>query len=297
MQASILDDIIDRQPASGRKVYRGIPMLSANSRDQRARYWELYRSAIREDGHQQILWGVPVLAAVLNSGRADILQSAERALLQPGSRTPQLSFGNSHYNLPSIDSSSVPDLYSQRIRYILLPPATTGFKSNLLTTRRTADLVIGRNLPNEGLKDRIALIGNSYEESGDLHETPVGSMPGMYVIGNAINTIVTKSQPTALGGAIVIFLEVAAVCAMAFIMGKDIPFYYILPLFLIALPLLASEVNWLLYRHFGLFFNFTAPLTAMAIYRTGSKLLNSFFKKQKLPKEESTEDEITSERK
>lgn len=36
------------------------------------------------------------------------------------------------------------------------------------------------------LSDRIAIVGASYEASGDWHRTPLGRMPGMYVIGNMV---------------------------------------------------------------------------------------------------------------
>ena len=296
IQTTIVDDLINKQPLTGKKVYRGIPLLGASIRDQRVRYWELYRPGVTSDGRKQVLWGVPLLASVLYAEKPELLENAEKSLFQNGSAASRLTFSSVHYKLFPLDAPTIPDLYSQRIRFLLLPPTMEDLKSNLLKVRRTADLIIGKGLADEGLMGKIALIGNSYEESGDLHETPVGTMPGMYVIGNAIHTITTKTQPVPLGGAVVIILEIAAVCAMAFIMGQEIPFYLTLLLFLVVVPFLAIEVNWLLYRYLGLFFNFAAPLSAMGIYRTGSKLLNGFFKKKKPLKEESDQNGETEQK-
>ena len=296
MQTTIVDNIMDKQPSLNHKVYRGIPLLGASMRDQRVRYWELYRQGVTVDGRKQILWGVPLLASVLYAGKPEVLNSAEKLLFQHVSTESQLTVGSVRYTLHALDTPAVPDLYSQRIRFNLLPPSMEDLTSNLLKMRRTADMIIDKGIPDEGMKGKIALIGNSYEESGDLHATPVGNMPGMYVIGNAIHTIATNTQPVPLGSAVVIVLEIAAVCTMAFIMGQEIPFYLILLFFLVVVPFLALEVNWLLYHYLGLFFNFAAPLSAMGIYRTGSKLLNGFFKKKKPLKEESDQNGDTEQK-
>lgn len=287
--ASIIDDLIDAQPAGHRVIYRGIPLVSGSSRDRRSRYWEFYRTATSPGQERTILWGVPLLTAALAAGQPQLLDRAEKALLR-GER-PELDLGKSVYHLPAIDESQIPDLYSQRIRFLLLPPTPGGYRSNLLTVRRSAALMLDHDIDGREFADTIVVIGNSHDDSGDLHDTAVGSLPGMYVIGNAIHTIVAKAQPVPLGRWVVILIEALAIVLMAGIMTIDIPFYIVLPLFVFALPMLSKEINWQLYRHFGIFLNLSTPLTFMGVYRTWSKLLNSLFrKKEKRPKEEVGKD-------
>ena len=43
-------------------------------------------------------------------------------------------------------------------------------------------------------RDKIVIIGNSSPDKGDIHRTPVGDMTGMFLLGNAVNTILNTAQ-------------------------------------------------------------------------------------------------------
>ena len=44
-------------------------------------------------------------------------------------------------------------------------------------------------------KDKIVIIGRADSNCNDLHATPIGIMPGMYIHGNIIATALSKTQP------------------------------------------------------------------------------------------------------
>jgi CHASE2 domain-containing sensor protein len=288
---SIVDKVIDNQSPGQQVIYRGLPLVSGSNRDRRTRYWEYYRTYTGAEGTKEILWGVPVLAGVLAGAGQEHLKIVERHLLQGEGERPKVQLGSRKYAIPTLSDEQVPDLYTQRIRFQLIPPTPKGYQSNLLTVRRSADLILEKGVSTPEFAGKIVVIGNGHQDSGDLHETPIGNIPGMYVIGNAIHTVVTHPQPVALGRLGVFLFESLYVFTMALIMGPEIPYFISMPIFVLVIPLLSNELNWQLYYRFGIFFNLTAPLVIMAIYRTGSKLLHSLFKKKNRSQEETTKNE------
>ena len=59
----------------------------------------------------------------------------------------------------------------------------------IFTRSRARDLIDQKQhymVEPPDLSNRIAIIGASYDASGDWHRTPLGRMPGMYVIGNMV---------------------------------------------------------------------------------------------------------------
>lgn len=73
-----------------------------------------------------------------------------------------------------------------RIYFSDFPPGTiSDFNEGNLFTNR----IKHNELDYVDLNNSIVVIGNSSEMLGDIHATPIGPMPGMYLIGNAIKTI------------------------------------------------------------------------------------------------------------
>ena len=49
--------------------------------------------------------------------------------------------------------------------------------------------------PLDGLAGRIVILGGSYPDSGDLHRTPLGKMPGALMIANAAHALLVGGTP------------------------------------------------------------------------------------------------------
>jgi CHASE2 domain-containing sensor protein len=95
------------------------------------------------------------------------------------------------------------DVLAARFRFRLLPP--------MLITQKTKTGEIGQGrIPGlhvpaakflaEGgadpaeIQDKIVLIGSTYEALGDIHNTPVGNLPGVYLIANSLNLFLEGNQ-------------------------------------------------------------------------------------------------------
>ncbi len=122
-----------------------------------------------------------------------------------------------------------------------------------------------REVSGDLIENRIVIIGASFGESGDIHRTPIGVMPGALIIANAIKSLSiygqVRSPPAWAEWAIKLtlillaawafsrFTSLAAVClAGAVIIGGLVPisFYFF---------------------KYGLWLDFAIPLLAMMIHR------------------------------
>ena len=89
------------------------------------------------------------------------------------------------------------DLQYNRIQYTLFPPDTIAKKPfgniegpNIGHWRKNG-------IDNENLvcKGKIAIIGRADKDCGDFFATPIGVLPGMYVHGNSICTVLGNERP------------------------------------------------------------------------------------------------------
>jgi len=273
IKGNLFDDLIDKNP----DFYRAIPSISATSRDRVNRYWVTYTVAKGRDDKNCLLWGVPLLAAVLSEGVIDKLDDVEEELLKNHNSKKkhkdlryEINFGNENWVTVS---SNTEDLYSQRTRFLLIPPTQTGpvkYQSNLLLNRLTADDVkeqfdIAANKKfYDSFKDKIVIIGNSSPDAGDIHLTPIGNMAGMYIIGNSTYTIINGLQlsPTLLY--INIIIEIGLIISASYLFLYFSSFTTKL-LMTIALWLLALP-GFYFFSKSGVYFNFLLPVIGISIY-------------------------------
>jgi CHASE2 domain-containing sensor protein len=132
---------------------------------------------------------------------------------------------------------------------------------------------IGFNNFQENLDGKGVVIGNSSPDTWDIRQTPVGKMPGLYVIGNAVNTIISGIQPVPTHWWINLLAEAAVIFLAAFIFTRVSTFFGQLATSAIFL-IIAIPVSLFIFYRWGLFFNFVMPLFVMSPIRKIFKLLN-----------------------
>lgn len=274
----LFEDLLEQRTGDGRRIfYPAVPTALASEGDLLNRFWGLYQVARNQAGHTEVVWSVPLLAAALHAGSEAHLEKAAIALVattQHGSNDahtsgPQINLGNVEIHLPPLlrrsllrgdhpifvegESHGLP--YTQRVRFLIHPE-----------TRAKRDAGNFRpGLSPDSLAGKIVVIGNGSPETGDILSTPVGRMPGMYFIGNAINTIVTGRMPVHLNAwlhyvaeffiiviAALIFLRLHAVLAQILLSAVFL--------------LLFIPLSWYIYREWGLFFNFIIPVAGMRLH-------------------------------
>ena len=188
-----------------KKVFAVTPTLTTNKAgDNVARFWLPYLEVKDKDSQEQkILWSIPMLGAVLYGGNFAELQSLQAEILN----TEKISFTAEINNKPfeiyrekTIDGAIVRDtaaLQYNRIQYVAIPPnVLTNYPLGTITPSN-----IGHwrqsGLDNKRIdcENKIVIIGRADEDSADIFSTPCGNLPGMYVHGNSIASILGETRP------------------------------------------------------------------------------------------------------
>ena len=174
---NIYDDIIAKNP----KFHYGSPYFSSTSSDNKVRNWVPFLKT--NDGH--LLWNIALLGALFSEGGAEgKLASAEIRI--PGAEPVSLLVSGK----PLTIKTDKPDVGDFKIHFSFIPAKV--FKNhpqgNLFTNKYRFE-----EIGNAEFKDKIVVIGNSNPDQGDIHLTAIGLIPGFYIMGNIINSILTKT--------------------------------------------------------------------------------------------------------
>jgi CHASE2 domain-containing sensor protein len=187
IKRNIFEDVIDRNP----NFQCGVPYLSLSRTDKVIRYIRYYDVANSAKEEKQVVWGVPILAWALYNDAVRQLKNLETDIINDmKSSNPDHRYSIEINNKSRIDITNS-ELFSNRIRFALLPPGTLGGEGNLFTERILPDEL---DALQKEVRDKIVIIGTSSKDKEGWYPTPVGDMAGFYIMGNAINMMVSNWQ-------------------------------------------------------------------------------------------------------
>jgi len=122
-----------------------------------------------------------------------------------------------------------------------------------------------RTLSGDLVRDTVTIIGASHVDSGDIHRTPIGNMPGALIIANAIKSLALYGQmdtPPAwlqwTAKLTIIFFAAWIFMSFRSLLGVVVAGAVIL---LVLVP-----INFYFFKY-GLWIDFALPLFAMLIHR------------------------------
>ncbi len=205
--------------------HHAIPLFSSNSNDNVVRYWNSCELYCNEEKRDDLIWGGPLLAVMLYEDKVVKLEHLKQAILSDINKTPtgnigKFTFKNGNEYILVFNTSHT---FYQRIRFKIIPgKVITGNNSIGMDFEREGNAYFfsakyNNHFNNIGAKffqDKIVIIGNSSPDTGDMHRTPVGDMPGMYLLGNAVYTILNTKQvkqlPWWIGYIIELFIIITA---------------------------------------------------------------------------------------
>lgn len=291
LRGHLLDDFFESRSVAGERLfYPAAPTVLASQVDLLNRFWGAYQVCRDRQGGTRIIWSVALLAAALHQGTQDHLEQLAKRLVAgagqahggatgEGDAELRLKLGERELQLAPLERLAPADAgypgfqageshglpYAQRVRFLIAP--------RTLARRDAGNFRPG--LSPDSLAGKIVVIGNGSPETGDILATPVGQMPGMYLIGNAINTIVTGRMPEHMEEWQDLLLEAAMIVVAAWLFLK---FHTILAQILSSLLFLAAlvPVSWYLYREFGVFINFIIPVVGMRLHGIADSLETMF---------------------
>lgn len=270
IRRNLFDDLIDKNSET---FYRASPLASATVSDMVKRYWLSYETAVNDKNETVVLWGMPLLAAVLNEDVFAELKKIEPLILKKGAgdepadgraKTNEIEMKGGGKLIVPLEREN---LYVQRIRFQFMPGV------NMLGNVITADNLkqpsdpAGKKEFRRFFEDKVVIIGNSSPDVGDIHPTPVGYMPGIYIIGNALHTIKNRLQPTPIWSGIsyIIELIIIFIASYVFLYWKPFSAQVIMTagILFVLVPL-----TWFFFFRFGVFLNVIFPVIGINIRKS-----------------------------
>lgn len=273
-RGSFLDSLVAETPG----LYWASPMFTVDD-DQVIRYWRLAECSPTSQG-PEALPSVQLLAYALTThgdAPGTNLADALRGQLEKA-RGLCAQDESAHDNAAAslvIGTLSFPlseQTLENRILYSIKPntpsPTLSGDR-----TGRPAFLTLpagallgpdsGRNL-REILRDGIVIIGGSYNDSGDIHATPIGPMPGALVILNAIRSLSLYGIAHEPSLWATLAIETALILVMS---GSFLLFHTFGGMLLSGLCIICFLVpaSIALFRH-GVWLDFALPLIAVQLH-------------------------------
>ncbi len=293
---NLFEDIMMKSP----NFYSALPTLFATVTDRVIRYWTPYET-FKENGRDGILWNISFLTAMLINDKTKELKDLEEKIKSDKFHKPH------HIKLGNMKTIEITpdrdDIYRNRIRFLLIPkdalPGHPG--GNLFQAVCQIDEV-----PHADFRDKIALqrnlifkaqyivdlsglntqhvvslslscvvgiviIGNSSPDAGDMHPTPAGNMAGMFIIGNAVNTISLGIQPSHSSMLVNMLIEalIIIMAAYLFLYFQSLLAQILGSIILISIFGVASYYYFL---HTGVFLNFIFAVIGMGFHKTISNV-------------------------
>lgn len=256
LKKNLFADLIEKN----QNFYTAIPNISATATDRIIRYWIPYERS-RNTDRNHIIWNVSLLAAVLANEKINDLKNIENKISTQQfaeGYTIKLNNGKEIYL-----STKRAELYRNRIRYLLVPRNTmTDHWEGNLREVYTAD-----QAKHVSFKDKIVIIGNSSPDAGDIYSTPIGNMAGMYIIGNAVNTILLGLQPAHSSIYLNMIIEVLVIVMAAYFF---LYFTALLAQILVSIVLILTlgVISYYYFLHSGIFLNFMFAVVGMSFHKT-----------------------------
>ena len=265
---SLFEDLLRGNP----NFYTATAGISATATDRVVRYWIPFE-AFKDGGDTTILWNMSFIAAMLAEGKESEIKECEKRIktgTAHGTQRIELSNGKSIKV-----TSDREDIYSNRIRFLLVP-------KNALSDHAGGNLFDGLYKLDETMhatfKDKIVIIGNSSPDAGDMHPTPIGNLAGMFIIGNATNTIALGIQPSRSPAWLNLLIEAFVVIMAAFLF---LHFHSFLAQLLGSSVLMVSLgiVSYYYFLYTGTFLNFIFAVAGMSFHRIATNIEEIALKK------------------
>ncbi len=186
-----------------KKIFAATTLVSASrGNDSLERFWLPYIEIISEYDDveaREVLWSFQMLSLALKEGGEDELERISQNILYGDDEifTMHCKSGRDFvlyrekYSSSGLTFRNTQSFQYNRIQYVFKP----------FTLQKGIRNIAESNVGNWGnhnyldVTNKIVLIGRDDKECDDFTATPIGRMPGLYVHGNAIATILGQTQP------------------------------------------------------------------------------------------------------
>ena len=266
----IYDDIIS---INKRKLLKAVPLVVASAHDNLVRYAEdfkEYKNNKTDIANYRIM-SIPSLVGKIISG-SQITDPEMDSTRSKNYRLPPELKQSENGKKKSLEEYA----YKRRIRYLLIPPEDSA-------EVKDGDIPLGQyytidNASTANFDNKIVIIGSSNPELTDNHETPVGRMAGMYILGNVINTEIMNLYPAEVPGWIKYLTEIIIILIASYVFLLYEPFKaQLITSILLLIPF--GFLNYYLFFKYGIIINILLPTMGISFHRIIGSIENDFSKK------------------
>lgn len=289
-------DLLDRKQ---HVIKKGSPFVFLNASDRKVRHFRFFKR-IKDNKGDDVIFFMPIMAAIYHWYG---LEKGDEKLNKAKSQIKAANFG-SHLCFLSPDKKKSVCIFSQdpvkeclaaRYKFRILPRKLAEelrIKDPLFFKTR----ILPAELQDESKKifhDKIVLIGSTYEDTDDMHITPIGDMPGVFLLANGLNIFLKGDQihaPKLLNYLAMLAWIIIFAFVYTYLPGKE-ETLIVTGLVGFALLLYIPLSVWM-FTKWGAFTDFWFPVTIMGIRSTianywefGEKKLKKFWESKKEEKE------------
>jgi CHASE2 domain-containing sensor protein len=241
LKPNIFNDIID----TCSNFYYSLPTISASPYDGIVRYSKEYNFYIDSNTRKnKIMLSIPFMVT---------------ELLRDSNITKK------ELSAEDDKKEETSNLFSNRIRFFIVPGSDTikKYRSGNIPAEQYFKI---DNIIPEFLRDKIVIIGSSNPESEDNHLTPIGKIPGMYILGNVINTEILKLNPKEMPCYIKVLIELFVIfgASILFMLFNE---FIARVISSAAIIILFAIINYIIFYNFNYLFNFILPVLGMGFHR------------------------------
>jgi len=244
IMGNLCQDLIAKNP----NFYASTTNISASATDRVVRYWVPFET-VQNDSGNAILWNMSFLIAMLDKGKEKEIKEFEK-IMKENMFHKVHHFKLDHNKVITL-SPDRNEIYRNRIRFLLVPQNTlTNYSGgNLFDKVYHVD-----EIKHAIVKDKIVIIGNSSPDAGDIHPTPIGNLAGIFIIGNAVNTLSLGLQPSRSPLWLNIMIDVVIVILAAFIFLYFNSFRAKILSYVVIIPIVGF-VSWFIFLYVGVLLN------------------------------------------
>lgn len=198
-------------------IRQGSPGIFHNDSDFNVRHLRFYE----KDG-DRVMVSLPILAAMyqwhgIEKGHK-ILEATETRLKNASGIVISIPSDGNTPDIRLYPQSSTRECLPARFKFRIAPREVYAeydcVYDPLVKIMRNASDFLKSDLSEKMYKGKTVLIGPTYSEIGDTHITPVGKMPGVFVLANGVNLFLKGEQirehPLLKYGMIVLILVLSA---------------------------------------------------------------------------------------
>ena len=294
---------LDKLVADSPHLFWASPLFEKDI-DQLIRRWRMLEVVVREsDGRMAVLPSIQLLVSALldekevawNKMKMGFSDNTLEKCAYPDGRTSKkdsldhqealvrcsIYLWKSYYSTAEAEEEYLSSgRVEQRIHYTIpwqadapndsastIPMVTIKGKERLLLSRIPAYSVLSNTKvkPEEAdLRGRVVFIGGSFGDSRDIHATPLGQMPGVLILINALHSLLEHEVSHEIGPLYKLVIEIVLITMLSIAYSLLDSFWSQVVTFL-AVYVIWGGLSIYLFN-FGLWLDFAIPLAAIQFY-------------------------------